>query len=201
MIDQTGRDGSAAMKKTTEEGDVIFPGLRTFTGDPGPDSSDKVDKGENASSQLAVASADPDEDALLKKFASILADRERRIVELEQALRDAEELTRSKIQMLQKIRLSYDELAVRIARIEALEKNTARLNDTRMLELLEIMDGVESGVSRIYQTRRWRIANIVYWVRGLFYPRKRRPFRGYWRIDTKLTEYHTWRGSFFREKP
>lgn len=134
------------------------------------------------------------------KIEKILAARDHRILELEQALEEAQEMTRAKIQMLREIRLDFEEAAANVARIQALEKNARDLHYTRMQELLEIMEGVEAGVEKIYRTRRWRFANIVFWVKGFFHARNKRPFRRYWRIDTKLAEFHAWRERYFRSK-
>lgn len=175
--------------------------LLSFADASAPDAPVVADESGNASLRTDTDSTVHVEDALSENFREILAGRERRIAELERALKEAVELTKAGILTVRNIRLSCEETAAGMARLAALEKNARNLDDTRIQELLEIMEDVEEGVGRIYQTRRWRIANIVYWIRGLFYPRKRRPGRGYWRIDAKLAEYHTWRDRYFRQKP
>lgn len=131
-----------------------------------------------------------------RELKESLAERDRRIAELESTLRDAAEKIREKIAVIQRIRAGCEADARQVAQIKALQANTLNLLDSKVWELMDVMDGVEDGVLHIYQSRRWRFANIILWIKGLFCSQAKRPFRGYWRIDTKLAEYRVWRDRY-----
>ena len=98
--------------------------------------------------------------------------------------------------IIQRIRACCERDVGQIAQIWALQANTLDLCDSKIRELIGVIDEVEGGVRDIYRSRRWRFANIVNWIKGLFCSRTKRPFRGYWRIDTKLAEYRVLRDRY-----
>lgn len=125
-----------------------------------------------------------------------LAERDQRIAVLENTLTDVRASLQEKLAVIRRIRAGCEEDARQVAQIKALQTNTLDMCDANIRELMDLMDGVEEGVRKIYLSRRWRFANIVAWVKGLFRSRAKRPFRGYWRIDARLAEYRVWRDRY-----
>jgi hypothetical protein len=125
-----------------------------------------------------------------------ITERDHRIAALESTLKDARAKLREELAVIQRIRASCEEDVRQVAQIKALQTNTLDMCDSNIRELMDVMDGVEEGVRKIYLSRRWRFANIVPWVKGLFRSRTKRPFRGYWRIDARLAEYRVWRDRY-----
>ena len=125
-----------------------------------------------------------------------IAERDQEIAALESTLREARAKLHEELAVIRRIRASCEEDARQVAQIKALQTNTLDRCDSNIRELMDVMDGVEEGVRKIYQSRRWRFANIVPWVKGLFRSRAKRPFRGYWRIDARMAEYRVWRDRY-----
>jgi hypothetical protein len=128
-----------------------------------------------------------------KKLKASLAERDRKIVELERTLKEAADRVEKNLAVIHRIRAGCEKDVGDLAQIRALQASTLDLCDSKIRELIDVIDEVEDGVRKIYRSRRWRFANIVIWIKGLFCSRAKRPFRGYWRIDTKLAEYRVLR--------
>jgi hypothetical protein len=131
-----------------------------------------------------------------RKLKMGIAERDQRIAALERTLEDVRTKLHEELAVVRRIRASCEEDARQVAQIKALQTNTLDLCDSNIREMMDVMDGVEEGVRKIYLSRRWRFANIVPWVKGLFRSRAKRPFRGYWRIDARLAEYRVWRDRY-----
>lgn len=125
-----------------------------------------------------------------------IAERDQRIAALESTLTDVKAKLHEELAVIRRIRASCEEDARQVAQIKALQTNTLDMCDSSIRELMDLMDSVEEGVQKIYLSRRWRFANIVPWVKGLFRSRAKRPFRGYWRIDARMAEYRVWRDRY-----
>jgi hypothetical protein len=125
-----------------------------------------------------------------------IAERDQQIATLESTLKEVGAKLREELAVVRRIRASCEEDARQVAQIKALQTNTLDLCDSNIRELMDVMDGVEEGVRKLYLSRRWRIANIVPWAMGVFRSRAKKPSLGYWRIDTKLVEYRVWRDRY-----
>ena len=125
-----------------------------------------------------------------------LAERDREIAAFESTLKEARAKLHEELAVVRRLRASCEEDARQVAQIKALQTNTLDMCDSNIRELMDVMDGVEEGVRKIYLSRRWRFANIVQWMKGLFRSRAKRPFRGYWRIDARMAEYRVWRDRY-----
>ncbi|HSI12564.1 MAG TPA: hypothetical protein VK961_10990 [Chthoniobacter sp.] len=125
-----------------------------------------------------------------------IVERDQRIAVLEDTLTDTRAKLHEELAVIRRIRTSCEEDARQMTQIKALQTNTLDMRDSNIRELMDVMDGVEEGVRKIYLSRRWRFANIILWVKGLFRSRAKRPFRGYWRIDAKMAEYRVWRDRY-----
>ena len=137
-----------------------------------------------------------DEIQFSRKLKMDIVERDQRIAALESTLTDVRAKLHEELAVIRRIRASCEEDARQVAQIKALQTNTLDMCDSNIRELMDVMDGVEEGVRKIYLSRRWRFANIVLWVKGLFRSRAKRPFRGYWRIDAKMAEYRVWRDRY-----
>ena len=122
-----------------------------------------------------------------------IAERDQKIAALEGTLTDVRAKLHEELAVIRRIRASCEEDARQVAQIKALQTNTLDMCDSNIRELMDVMDGVEEGVRKIYLSRRWRVANIVPWVKGLFRSRAKRSLPGYWRIDARIAEYRVWR--------
>jgi len=131
-----------------------------------------------------------------QKLKMALAERDREIASLESRLKNVRVELEEELAVIRRIRASCEEDARQVAQIKALQTNTLDMGEANIRELMDMMDGVEEGVRKIYVSRRWRFANVVLWVKGLFRTRAKRQFRGYWRIDAKMAEYRVWRDRY-----
>ncbi len=131
-----------------------------------------------------------------QKLKASLAERDRKIAELEQTLQEVADRVEENRAIIRRIRASCERDVGRIAQTWAQQSNALDLRDSKIREIIDVIDEVEGGIQKMYRSRRWRFANIVLWINGLFCSRKKRPFQGYWRIDAKLAEYHVLRDRY-----
>ena len=131
-----------------------------------------------------------------QKLKASLEERDRKIAELEQTLQEVADRVEKNRAIIQRIRASCERDAGQIAQTWAQQSNALDWRDSKTREIIDMIDEVEGGIQKMYRSRRWRFANIVPWIKGLFSSRKKRPFQGYWRIDAKLAEYHVLRDRY-----
>ena len=131
-----------------------------------------------------------------QKLITSLAERDRKIADLEQTLQEVADRVEKNHAIIQRIRASCERDVGQMAQTWEQQSNALDLRDSKIREIIDAIDGVEGGIQKMYRSRRWRFANIVLWIKGLLCSRKKRPFQGYWRIDAKLAEYHVLRDRY-----
>ena len=129
-----------------------------------------------------------------------MAHRDRRIAELEAAIKTAAELTLMRLSSLRAVRIACEEEISRLAKGHAIEKRQLEMLETRLGELMGIMDRIEVGVEKIYTSRRWRFANIGRNLRGLFSFGRKIQGKGHPPIDKDLDQYRQWRERYCQGK-
>jgi len=135
-----------------------------------------------------------------QKLKASLAERDRKIAELEQTLQEVADRVEKNRLVIQRIRASCERDVGQIAQPWAQQSNALDLSHSKFREIIDVIDEVEGGIQKMYRSRRWHFANIFPWIKGLFCSRKKRSFYGYWRIDAKLAEYHVLRDRYLSRK-
>ena len=131
-----------------------------------------------------------------QKLKASLAERDRKIAELEETFQEVADRVVKNRAIIACIRATCEREVGQIAQTWAEESNALDFRDPTVLEIIDVIEEVEGGIQNLYRSRRWRFANIALWIKGLFFPRRKRPFQGYWRVDAKLAEYHVLRDRY-----
>jgi predicted RNase H-like nuclease (RuvC/YqgF family) len=141
-------------------------------------------------------------EAQLRELKKELIERKERISELEAGLISASNATAENMRLVGEVCEAFEQELIRIKAREGHGWDLSEQLAAKIKELMKILEGIEIGLVKLYESRRWRLANFFSWIRVALHLDKRSRVRGYWPIDGRLVDYSEWRAHYadFRKK-
>jgi archaellum component FlaC len=135
-------------------------------------------------------------EAQLRELKTELTESKKRVSEMEETLITASNATAENMRQVAEIREAFRQELIRIRAQEGQGWDLSEQLATKINALMKITEGIETGVAKLYKSKRWRLANFISWIRVLLHLDKRSRVRGYWPIDGRIADYREWSAQY-----